>query len=211
MESLDDIENQLTGIIAGLGIDLPLSDNSSEKKKVICFNRANGERICEELPSVDEVKCSGDLCSVYLPNIEKSNPVEQWADKYNLRAFLTNNDGVTMKSLSGAITRDDLRKLSEDIGMEFNIKEGAKLRKIKLGDIEPPSVCKVNPLSQECKSYIEDKNWYYLGWKGWVRANSFKEAIKQSKSKGNYDPKPNTNVTSTTNTKTSKEKILTTV
>lgn len=213
MESLEEVTDQLFGVATGFGIDLTSFETSSADKKIVCFNREGGERICEEIPTADEVKCNeADLCSIYLTNIEKTNPVDKWAKKYNIRAFPVNRDGITTKTITGIIPKKNLVQLSSAMGRDFNIVDVKKLRKVKYGDIDPPVICKMNPLSSKCAYYVESKDWQYLGpFKGWVKADNLRNAIKLSKSNGKSNSQSKIDVNETKNIKTDVMKVLTTV
>ena len=183
MNSIGEVSKGLTSLVSGvIGMDIATTDGSD--RGVICFSDKNG-RICEEVPKRDEIKCDdGGRCSVYFKNIERSNPMATLAGKYGLRSFARDKDGLVTQSITGVIQREDLENFLRDLGKKVHIQETHSLRKIKSGDINPPKICSLNPLSPKCENFLTSSNWHYLGpLKGWVKAKNFSDAIKISRKK----------------------------
>jgi len=177
MQSMGDLGSKLTGMVKGLGIDIP--SDPKPNKRIVCFNNSDG-RVCEDLPVNDEVKCNKDgLCSIYFSNIEESNNIEGMATKMGLRTFSRVDNGVGTKTITGVVKKSKLKKIGKILGREIEPIESDLLRSVAKGDIKPPSICKLVPLARSCEPYMTDRTWYYMGpLAGWVRANNFREALK---------------------------------
>lgn len=147
----------------------------------ICFNDKDGTRICEEIPSSEEIKCNKKgICSIYVPNIKNEKDVMKVADKYNLRIFpISDKDqSEDINVLSGAIKETHLNDVMDVIGRDIDVKKNDALRKIKMGDIEPPNICNLNPLSPKCKNYLYSDDWFWMGpIRGWVKSKNAIDAI----------------------------------
>lgn len=210
MESLEEVTDSLYGIASGFGINLDSLGQPSNGKKIVCFNKKGGERLCEEVPSGDEIKCDNNgLCSVYISNIEKSNPVEDWAKKIGARSFPVKKEGFVTKTLSGIIPEEKIETLSSLMGRKLNVTNTNHLRTVKKGDIPPPSICKINPLSPNCEPYMESRDWYYIPFKGFIKADNFSQAIKLSISNRNPPSDNGTKVTQKKNDEKGATKVLT--
>lgn len=154
------------------------------EKRYICFNDAKGNRDCEEVPERDEVNCNKDgLCSVYLSKIEDSKSVGDVTKNYGVHVFRTTKDGVVTKTLTGVVKKEDLSRLEKDLKLDLKPQTVHSLRLTATGDISPPKICNLNPLSGKCQPYLASKDWYWLGpLKGWVKSDGLRNAIKSLKS-----------------------------
>jgi hypothetical protein len=210
MQSIDDLTERLTGIVESTGIDLP--DGTSSKKKIICFNDGNGNRVCEAKPSQDEIKCNGDgLCSVYISGIKESNDIEDIASNLGLRTFMNPSEGSVTKTITGIVKKDDLKSIADVLQMEIKPTDADRLRPVASGDIPPDDICKYNPLSKVCEPYVSDRTWHYMGpFVGWIKADSFREALKILKNGSSSDKNVQKSV-SVKESGTNKKRILTTL
>lgn len=166
-------------MMAGFG--MPVQRESDGADRIICFNGPDGLKVCEEIPLSDEVVCNDGLCSVFLTDLGEEVEAERIAGKYGLRAFVKREGGRVTKNLTGALGRGRLDDLAEDTGRSLSPRAAQGLRKVALGDIDPPPVCRVNPVAPQCEPYIASRNWHYLGpLRGWIRAESLGAAIRES-------------------------------
>lgn len=214
MESLSEITSGITDVLEGMGLDFQTDGTFQKgKERIICFNDPNGNRICEEVPLFDEIKCDDhDLCSVYLTNIKENTKVEDIAKTLGIRSFVQKKEGMVTKVLTGIVHKSDIHKLGDHLNCDLEPVQVPSLRKVKKGDIYPPSVCKLNPLSSKCEHYIYSDEWHWLGpFKGWIKADSFTDAIEKiTKGKKDTDGKVE-NQSEPSGEKTSKSAILTTI
>lgn len=210
MQSIDDLTGRLTGIVEGMGIDLP--DGTSSSKKIICFNDADGNRVCEAKPAQDEVKCDDNgLCSVYISGISESNEIESIASDLGLRTFMKSAEGSLSKTITGIVKKEDLKNIAEALQMEIEPAKASSLRPVASGDIPPDQICKYNPLSKVCEPYVSDRTWHYMGpFIGWIKADTFREALKKVKKEPNSNKNTHEHL-SVEDNGTNKKRILTTL
>lgn len=214
MESLDEISSGITNTLASIGLDFQSNDSAQKGKgRIICFNDPDGKRICEEIPSSDEIKCNDEgLCSIYITNIKEDAKTEAIAKELGIRSFSKTTEGRVSKVLTGIVRKPHIKKIGKYLNRDLEPVKVPMLRKVKKGDIYPPSVCKLNPLSSKCEHYMYSDEWHWLGpFKGWIKANSFTDAIKKVTKDGKDSDAIPKDKKQPSGERKSKSKILTTI
>jgi len=154
--------------LENVGLSLPMSLLADSDKEV-CYETKKG-KYCELIPTRDGITCDDKgNCDIYTVSantkLANNNNV---LDAVGVKTFLQPNGAFPLVGLSGQFNIKNLEMIRSIVGKTVPVSKVTTVRTMSKGYAQPPKGCNNLPFMPQCKNYIENPEWVWVPFKGWI-------------------------------------------